>query len=392
MANQRLTDKTAFGGTLALGDLVHIVDISDTSQNAAGSSFKLPLSALKTFVDTSLYVTDGTLTSNRAVALNTFTLEFTNGNLGFGGNAISDTRASIIGENALATHFALKVQNGSSNPILYVRNDRCVGINAAPLSDVGLYIHGLTNGTPEASLKIDDLSGNTRFRVGNNGVVSIGDPWFTPLNGTAYGTFQIDSNTSTGKVYLMAVRTTYAVVGLPTGGFYCEINATNAAAGGHYGYSSIMTSTSNSEQSIGFFVDQTITSSPMNAGLYVYRLNGGTNKAGIVVAPAVNNGFGIGGAASLAATPTAIIHARGVDATSSNFGMKVEDSATTLNFSVRNDGRVFAKHLETTQGSMAAAGVSVRLGTIVTAASALDATRYIEHEINGTVYKLALIV
>lgn len=51
MANQRLTDKTAYGGTLALSDLIHIVDVSDTSQNAAGSSYKLQLSTLKTFIN-----------------------------------------------------------------------------------------------------------------------------------------------------------------------------------------------------------------------------------------------------------------------------------------------------------------------------------------------------
>lgn len=40
----RLTDLTSFSGTPALGDLLHIVDVSDTSQNAAGSSFKIALS------------------------------------------------------------------------------------------------------------------------------------------------------------------------------------------------------------------------------------------------------------------------------------------------------------------------------------------------------------
>lgn len=48
MANKRLTDETAFSATLSLSDLIHIVDVSDTSQNAAGSSYKLTLTQLKT--------------------------------------------------------------------------------------------------------------------------------------------------------------------------------------------------------------------------------------------------------------------------------------------------------------------------------------------------------
>lgn len=85
MANQKLTDRSAFGATLNLADLVHIVDVSDTSQDPAGSSFKLSLSQLKSFVNDNIYNTDGTLTSNRAVSMNTFDLTFTNGQIGIGG-------------------------------------------------------------------------------------------------------------------------------------------------------------------------------------------------------------------------------------------------------------------------------------------------------------------
>lgn len=39
----RLTDKTEKTGSFAEDDLIHVVDISDTSDNASGSSFKVKL-------------------------------------------------------------------------------------------------------------------------------------------------------------------------------------------------------------------------------------------------------------------------------------------------------------------------------------------------------------
>lgn len=46
----KLTDKTAFSGTLSDSDLLHIVDVSDTTDNAAGSSFKLTLLNLLKYI------------------------------------------------------------------------------------------------------------------------------------------------------------------------------------------------------------------------------------------------------------------------------------------------------------------------------------------------------
>lgn len=51
MSTQKLTDRTLFASTLEDNDLVHIVDVSDSSQNPAGSSYKLRLSQLKLFLD-----------------------------------------------------------------------------------------------------------------------------------------------------------------------------------------------------------------------------------------------------------------------------------------------------------------------------------------------------
>lgn len=46
MADEKLTALTEFAGTLAGDDLLYMVDVSDTTQDVAGSSFKVPMSAL----------------------------------------------------------------------------------------------------------------------------------------------------------------------------------------------------------------------------------------------------------------------------------------------------------------------------------------------------------
>lgn len=49
-SEKRLTDALPFAGTLAPGDIIHIVDVDDASQNPAGSSFKLTLAQLATAI------------------------------------------------------------------------------------------------------------------------------------------------------------------------------------------------------------------------------------------------------------------------------------------------------------------------------------------------------
>ncbi|MEM6814892.1 MAG: hypothetical protein AAF600_10910 [Bacteroidota bacterium] len=43
MANQRLTDLTEKTSGVSVNDILHLIDTDDTSQNAAGSSFKINL-------------------------------------------------------------------------------------------------------------------------------------------------------------------------------------------------------------------------------------------------------------------------------------------------------------------------------------------------------------
>ena len=62
-----LTDETLFTGTLSNSDLLHLVDVSDTTQNPAGSSFKVTIEKLKEVFSDNIYNIDGTLTGNRTI-------------------------------------------------------------------------------------------------------------------------------------------------------------------------------------------------------------------------------------------------------------------------------------------------------------------------------------
>lgn len=46
MADLRITDLTEYTGTVAAGDFFEMVDVSDATDNAAGSTFKVPFSKL----------------------------------------------------------------------------------------------------------------------------------------------------------------------------------------------------------------------------------------------------------------------------------------------------------------------------------------------------------
>jgi len=132
MADLKLTDISAYGGTLSLSDLIHIVDVSDTSQNAAGSSYKLQLTTLKDLINTNIYTTDGILSANRVVSMNTFNLEFTNGLIGIGGSALSGTRLLVKGDGNTSATNAQVWQNSSGTSLMTISNNGNIGIGNTP--------------------------------------------------------------------------------------------------------------------------------------------------------------------------------------------------------------------------------------------------------------------
>jgi hypothetical protein len=71
----KLTDKTAYSGTLQDNDLIHIVDVNDTSQNPAGSSYKLSLVTFYNWLKTKISlqnVTDVNSTTTNSITANSF--------------------------------------------------------------------------------------------------------------------------------------------------------------------------------------------------------------------------------------------------------------------------------------------------------------------------------
>jgi len=156
MALQRLTDKAAFAATLSLTDLIHIVDVSDITQNAAGSSFKLTLSQLKDFISTSIYISDGSLSANRTVTMNAKTLTFSSGgssvaNMAIGGALVANSRLTVQGFDATSSFYAAKFLNNSSLDLLAIRNDGNVGIGiGVPL--VTLHIKSVLGQTSAISI------------------------------------------------------------------------------------------------------------------------------------------------------------------------------------------------------------------------------------------------
>jgi len=129
-----LTDRALFGATLHNDDLLHLVDVSNISENPAGSSFKLKVSQLKAFVENNIYSNDGALAGARVVTQNGFALNFVGGNVGIGITpSDTDTRLHIQGVDSTFSNFALKVKNSASQNIISVRNDRAIIVDTLAL-------------------------------------------------------------------------------------------------------------------------------------------------------------------------------------------------------------------------------------------------------------------
>jgi hypothetical protein len=145
-----LTDRTLFGATLHNDDVIHLVDVSDTSEDPAGSTFKLKLSQLKTFIENNIYTNDGTLVGSRVVTQAGFALNFVGGNVGIGITpSDTDTRLHSQGVDSTSFNFGLKVKNSASANLLCVRNDGKVGVGTdTPFSTFSVVSDtGITLGT-----------------------------------------------------------------------------------------------------------------------------------------------------------------------------------------------------------------------------------------------------
>lgn len=117
-----LTDETLFAGTLSDSDLIHMVDVSNTTQNPAGSSFKLTIGQLKASM-TNIYNSNGTLTADRTVLMAGNYLSFQGGMTGFGTVPNDNSRIHAKGVNSTITDYIFYGENSSGYEAALFRND-----------------------------------------------------------------------------------------------------------------------------------------------------------------------------------------------------------------------------------------------------------------------------
>lgn len=117
-----LTDETLFAATLSDSDLLHIVDVSNTTQNPDGSSFKLTIGQLKAVMP-NIYNINGTLTGDRTVLMAGNYLSFQGGQTGFGTVPNDNTIVHVKGVNSTNLNYQIVSENSSGRKCFFVRND-----------------------------------------------------------------------------------------------------------------------------------------------------------------------------------------------------------------------------------------------------------------------------
>ena len=198
-----LTDETLFAGTLNDSDVIHLVDVSDTKQNAAGSSYKLTIGQLKTAIPT-IYSADGTLSGARTVTQAGYALNFVGGNVGIGttvssfklgvetqtnGDGIALTfnntvlggiQKSNVGVNGYlglyenGTHpiVVLGKQAHTTDSIINDGKNLLIGAITA-IAKAKLHVVGVDATSSNYAFKATDSAGNPLFYVRNDGVVGM---------------------------------------------------------------------------------------------------------------------------------------------------------------------------------------------------------------------------
>jgi hypothetical protein len=301
-------------------------------------------------------------------------------NVGIG--TISPTsKLHILGIDATSSNFALKVENSSFSPLLYVDNASRVQINGADSSSpIGINDSIFSANQSGYSLKYSAnilwLYDNTvkyfttigsnysaigtytnhEFRIRTNNIDRIyvnisGDVGIGTSLPTAKTHIRgIDSTLSnfalkvenSASASLLSVRNDgfITINGNTLGAAKLEING--GSYQGIYSNSNVigLNGTGLANGSIG--IACSVQSGFAGTSLYIRSYDVSNKLIDIVnsstnaISRMLDSGyFGIG-----TISPTAMVHSKGIDTTSSNFALKVENSTPTNLLSVRNDGVV----------------------------------------------------
>lgn len=264
---------------------------------------------------------------------------------------VPTAKVHIIGNNTFADLFALKVDNLGLSPLLYVRNDAKVSIGKVATLTT-LDVLGDTTNTL-FKLNNANFAFADKLRIDNNGSFYSGS--INAFGGFGTGTYTIDHlnytfNTSF-STYLAFTnaggagnKTSYGIIGGVIGSADSDyrlviLNSDTSTISGS-GLKVLSTGGSVANDGFDYYnYGVNINSSGVftnsgsgtsyKIGLNVNVSNGEVNYAALFNGG--NSGFGL-------SNPTATVHIKGVDATLANYALKVDDSALSPLFYVRNDG------------------------------------------------------
>lgn len=349
-------------------------------------------------------------------------------NFGFGTGAVSPTaKVHVKGIDSTSSNYTLKVDNSVSSPLLYVRNDGA--------SEFKSYFDGTGIGNPNYSFStslggnlINIVSiggsrlnfidnGNARFEINSSdgfanfkakyrialkslddnkshiwmesstGFIGIGDDYFVPDYQLHVNGISLFNGTNTGSYFNFGAGEETFIRAGKTGSKVYINNSHNgsveiAGGGGNVGIGGNATSDKltvygstylGGEFSVNNYVASfhgLNTSSFFNYGANqnVYIRAGKTDQD-IYLQDNHNGLVGVG-----TTSVSARLHVKGIDATSSNYALKVDNSASSPLLYVRNDGNVGIRNTPTSSLDITGTnGYSqLRLRTTYTPTSSAD--------------------
>ena len=327
-AAQFLTDKTLFSATLDNADLIHVVDVSDTSQNAAGSSYRLTLAQLKAFVTPA--------TPNL--------------------NAVLSAGALTDGQNIeISPADAIAWKNAGATFTTYLTNDQATTGNRTvylPIFD-GTLTYKTTTLTQNYVLKAGANEALTASSLIYDNGTNVGIGTASPINllhiyksdANSYDQLWIENantNNNTG------LRLKCGTEALPQ---ILRVGSTNSNINSNYRNNMLFdfAAWNNTQQNDYSFV---LYSTATNQSFRIISdatdlSNGHSGTFFQAYSPTKSIGIGLG-----SSNPTARTHIKGSTADSSAYALMVDNSSGSAVIHSRNDGVVLMPNLPTSSAGL----------------------------------------
>ena len=240
----------------------------------------------------------------------------TNGRANFGSNAISLPNAivQIVGSDSTSSNYSLKVDNSSSSPLFYVRNDGYLSIGYNSVSNASLYIQGKALATGTDAIRVNSLALGTIFAV---------EDYLPRVN------IQASYTTRPSTLTLGNNAGTQGYIGFNN----------NAELGWIY-------SSSNNGIRLEFN-----NKSTLNTDIYLHSDPAILTYGNSYVSASFRYNTQIGFNDVLTDYFTRL-YVKGVDSTSSYYSLKIDNLANNPLFYVRNDGLILANNLPTSASGL----------------------------------------